>query len=316
MLVAAATLAFVASSTAPRAQSADDGCSLRIAGGPNGKVYALMIRDMQMACGSTVRICALPSAGGTQNLSLLAANEADLGIVQVDVLLAMGSDDNIANLQAVMPLHNNLLHVLALAEGSLVGATVVGGVTVPYTGEQKIVRRFSELKGLKIAAVGTAQQMARALEEQLGYGMTILAADTDEQAIALLRAGDVQAIFTLGGWPLPAIARIPASSGLALVEYDLTPQSPNLLVKRTYQNLGALNLKFLATPNLLITRPFKPDGALGSQVGALKTCLLQHLQDFQEGRYQAGWKDIADPSASYGIKPFPAKAGTATAVAR
>jgi TRAP-type uncharacterized transport system substrate-binding protein len=314
--LAAASLAFVSSPAALRAQTADDGCDLRIAGGPSGKVYALMIRDMQAACGSTVRICALPSAGGTQNLSLLAANEADLGIVQVDVLEAMRVDDNIAGLQAVMPLHNNLLHVLALVDGSLVGATVVGGVALPYTGEHKIVRRFSDLKGLKIAAVGTAQQMARSLEDQLGYGMTILAADTDEQAIALLRAGEAQAIFTLGGWPLPAISRIPASSGLALVDYDLTPQVPNLVVKRTYQNLGALNLKFLATPNVLVTRPFKPDGTIGSQVGALKTCLLQHLQDFQEGRYQAGWKEISDPAATFGIKPFPAKAGSSAAVVR
>ncbi|MEJ1935540.1 hypothetical protein WDZ92_35535, partial [Nostoc sp. NIES-2111] len=113
-----------------------------------------------------------------------------------------------------------------------------------------------------------------------------------------------------------AVARIPASSGLVLVDYDLTPQSPNLTVKRTYQNLGALNLRFLATPNLLITRPFKPDGALGSQVSTLRTCLLQHLQDFQEGRYQAGWKEITDPSATYGVKPFPAKAGSGATMVR
>lgn len=305
---AAASLLMLSLATAaPRAQTASSDCSLRIAGGPSGKVYALMVNDIQAVCGPEVSVCAVPSAGGLQNLSLLSANEADLGIVQIDVLKDMGSDESIGALQAVMPLHINLLHVIALSDGSHVGASSILGSVLPFSGRRQTIQRFSELKGLRIAVVGTAQVMAQTLEQQLGYGMTFALADNDDQALELLRSGDVQAVFTLGGWPLPAIARLPSNRGLALVDYDLAPSGNYVKVKRTYQNLDALNKNFLGTPNMLVSRPFKPGGAMGSKVSALQTCLKQHLDDLQEGRFQAGWKDIKDPGALYGLKAFGAK---------
>jgi TRAP-type uncharacterized transport system substrate-binding protein len=307
-----ALAALLLGATAPRAQTAPSDCGLRIASGPSGKVYALMVNDIQAICGSEVSVCAVPSAGGLQNLSLLAANEGDLGIVQIDVLKEMGTDESIGALQAVMPLHVNLLHVIALSDGSHVGASSILGI-VPFTSRRQTIQRFSELKGLRIAVVGTAQLMAQTLERQLGYGMTFLVADNDEQAIEMLRNGDVQAVFTLGGWPLPAVARLPSNRGLALVDYDLTPTGSYVKVKRSYQNLDAFNVNFLGSPNMLVSRPFKPGGAMGNKVSALQTCLKQHLDDLQEGRFQAGWKDIKDPNATYGFRAFGAKPPTGPA---
>jgi hypothetical protein len=95
--------------------------------------------------------------------------------------------------------------------------------------------------------------------------MNFVVADTDDQALGLLHTGKVQAVFTLGGWPLPAVSRHRLDSGLQLVDFDLTLQPPYLTVKRNYQNLDAFNLNFLGVPNLLVTRPFKPGGAMGSR---------------------------------------------------
>jgi TRAP-type uncharacterized transport system substrate-binding protein len=310
VVAVAATALFFGAASVASAQTSQTECGLRIASGPVGKIYALMVRDMQTVCGAIVDVCAIHSSGGLQNLSLLAANEGDLGIVQIDTLSEMTSDESIAALQAVMPLHANLLHVITLSGGSLVGVTSVAGTTVPFTGHKQIVRRFSELKGLKVAAVGSAQLMAQTLERQLGYGMSVTVADNDEQALDLLRGGDVQAVFTLGGWPLPAITRLPPSSGLMLAEYDLMPPSPYFKVKRNYQNLDAFNLSFLGVPNLLVSRAFKAGGPMGNRVNALQTCLREHLDELQEGRYQAAWKEIKDPGATYGVKPLSGKMRT------
>ncbi len=303
---AAVALCFGAASVAS-AQTPQSDCGLRIASGPVGKIYALMVRDMQAVCGAVVDLCAVHSSGGLQNLSLLAANEGDLGIVQIDTLREMTSDESIAALQAVLPLHANLLHVITLSGGSLVGVTTIAGTAVPFTGHKQIVRRFSELKGLTVAAVGSAQLMAQSLERQLGHGMTVVVAESDEQALDLLRGGDVQAVFTLGGWPLPAITRLPPNSGLMLAEYDLAPPSPYFKVKRNYQNLDAFNLSFLGVPNLLVSRAFKAGGSMGNRVSALQTCLREHLDELKEGRYQAAWKEIKDLAATYGVKPFSVK---------
>ena len=281
-------------------------CSLRVASGPNGKVYAQMVKDMQSVCGAAVSVCSpVASTGGLQNLLLLSANSADLGIVQIDTLQEMSAgDENVQMLQAVMPLHVNLLHVIALSSGSLVDVKTVAGAVVPFTGRKEVIRKFSQLKGMTVAAVGSAQLMGQTLEKWLRFGMNFVVADTDDQALALLRTGKVQAVFTLGGWPLPTVSRHDRGSGLQLVDFDPMPQAPYVTVKRNYQNLDAFNLTFLGVPNLLVTRPFKPGGAMANRVSTLGACLRQHLDELQEGRFQPGWKEIKDPDQLYGVTRF------------
>jgi TRAP-type uncharacterized transport system substrate-binding protein len=287
------------------AQEAKPECALRIAGGPTGKIYELVVRDIQAVCGTTVSVCAIPSSGGLQNLSLLSASDAELGIVQVDTLKEMrDGDENIKQLQAVLPLHTNLLHILSLSQGSLVNVTYIKGMAVPMTGNNINIRKFSDLKGMSVGVVGSAQHMGQALEKQLGYGMKFVIADSDDQAVTMLNSGQIQAVFTLGGWPLPSISRIKSTLGLQLVDYDLKPQSPYVSVKRNYQNMDAFNLNFLGVPNLLTTRPFKSGGPMAGRVSNLQNCIRQHLDELQEGRYQPIWKEIKDSTASFGIAPF------------
>ena len=275
--------------------------ALRIGSGPQGKVYELLVRDMQTVCGSEVPIVNVPSIGGIPNLMMLSASQADLGIVQLDTLREIGrdGDENIQALQAVMPLHINLLHVLALRDGSKVGET-----KLPFSGDQRVIKRFSELKGVKVATVGSTMLLGQKLNAQLGYGMDLRIAESDEEAIKMLKENKVQAIFTDGGWPLPSIAKHKADSGLMLVEYDLPVQAPFSIVKRNYQNLSAFNLPFLGSPNVLVTRPFKPNGDMGKRVAALQSCLIKHLEELQEGRFQPAWKEIKNPTDTLGVPRF------------
>ena len=60
---------------APRAE--EGRCDLRVATGPRGKVYEKLFADMRSVCGEEVSLCAVPSEGGLQNLSLLAASQRD-----------------------------------------------------------------------------------------------------------------------------------------------------------------------------------------------------------------------------------------------
>ncbi|MCU0922322.1 MAG: hypothetical protein MUF16_18670 [Burkholderiaceae bacterium] len=299
------------------AQATPD-CDLRIAGGPAGKVYELMIRDMQSACNGAVRVCPVTSTGGLQNLSLIAANEAELGIVQLDTLKQMkeGGDDALQSLQIVMPLHGNLLHVLTLAEGSSVDVVNLPlvGAKVPFTGSTIRFDKVSQLRGRTVVAVGSAQLMARSIDAQYRLGLQLLAADNDADALRAVRSGQAQAAFTLGGWPLPAVAQHRTGSGLMLADFDLQDSAPYAVVTRSYPNLQAYNLRFLAAPNVLVTRPFKADGTAWKRVAALQRCLAARLDELQEGRYQPAWKEIRDVRATYGLKSFGTVAeSTATA---
>lgn len=283
------------------AQEIQSDCGLRIGSGPKSKIYELMVQDIQHMCATEVTVCSIPSIGGLPNLMMLSANQAELGIVQLDTLAQMadGGDENIAALQAVMPLHTNLLLILSLREGSR-----VGGTYMPLSGRTELFRKFSDLNGMKVAVVGSTLLLGQTLNKQTGYAMEFLVAESDDQAIKMLRTNQVQAIFTDGGWPLPSISRHTLGSGLILVEYDLPPKPPFTVAKRSYENLDAYNLPFLGIPNLLVTRPFNADGTLGKRVTALKNCILNHLDELQEGRFQAGWKDIKNPLETFGVTKF------------
>lgn len=291
------------------AQEGSAECGLRIATGPKTGVYTLLANDMQKVCGNAVTLCQVPSTGGLQNLMALSASEADIGFAQLDVLQKMGleGDQNIAALQAIVPMHANLLHILTKTGGSKVDASSWN----PLSGTTKVFAKFSDLKGAQIALVGSAQLLGTTLEKQTGYGMKFVAAETDDQAVAELQSGRVQAVFTTGGWPYPAVSRNAATSGLMLADYDLSAQPPFSVAKRNYTKLDAYNRNFLAAPNLLLTRPFKPAGEKGKLVTALQSCLLSHLDELQEGAYHAVWKEIKNPMDTLGVSRWDAKGGTA-----
>lgn len=288
------------------AQETQPDCALRIGSGPKGKIYELMVQDIQRVCDIEVSVCSVPSIGGLPNLMMLSASQAELGIVQLDTLrqMATGGDENIAALQAVMPLHTNLLHILSLRAGSRVGVMKIGAANVPWTGGVKMFSNFSDLKGAKVAVVGSTQLLGQTLNQQTNFAMEFLIAESDDQAIKMLKANQVQAIFTDGGWPLPSISRHLPDSGLMLVEYDLPVKEPFIATKRNYENLDAFNFAFLGIPNLLVTRPFKSNGDLGKRVAALQRCILNHMDELQEGRYQAGWKEIKNPLDTLGVARF------------
>jgi TRAP-type uncharacterized transport system substrate-binding protein len=281
--------------------------ALRIGSGPDGKVYELLVRDMQTVCGTEVPIVNVPSIGGIPNLMKLSASEADLGIVQLDTLKEIGrdGDENIQNLQAVMPLHTNLLHILSLRAGFRVGEVPKSYLWKSEdTRDTKVVRKFSDLRGLRIAAVGSTSLLGQRLNNKLGYGMDLRKAESDDEAVKWLKEGQVQAIFTDGGWPLPSVARHKSDSGLQMVDFDLPAEAPFSIVKRNYQNLDQYNVQFLGSPNLLVTRPFKPNGEMGKRVTALQSCLLKHLDQLQEGRFHAAWKEIKNPTNTLDVQRF------------
>ena len=92
--------------------------ALRVATGKKGKGYSKLFANINAVCGDKVAMTEVETEGGLQNLTTLAANQADLGFAQLDTLQDMkASDDAIGALQAVLPLNMNLLHIVGRADG-------------------------------------------------------------------------------------------------------------------------------------------------------------------------------------------------------
>jgi TRAP-type uncharacterized transport system substrate-binding protein len=285
---------------------AEPGDGLRIATGKKGKGYSKLFADIRAVCGNQVAITEVETEGGLQNLTTLAANQAELGFVQLDTLQDMkGSDENIGTLLAIMPLNANLLHIVARPEGfSYSGPKRIWPLTTETITVS--VDKFSDLKNLPVAVVGSARALGRVLDRRFVMNMRFVDVDTDEQALAKLKSGEVAGMLSTSGWPSGPIQKLKRDSSAKLLPFDLAVQAPYQLMKKNYENLDTFNHGFLAAPNLLVTRPFSNTGANGKAAGALQACIQKNLRILQEGKFEPAWAEVKNISDTYGWPRFAA----------
>jgi TRAP-type uncharacterized transport system substrate-binding protein len=283
-----------------QAETAPASNALRIATGKKGKGYSKLFADVQAVCGAQVPITEVETEGGLQNLTTLAANQADLGLAQLDTLQDLkGSDAAIGALLAVLPLNTNLLHVIA----PLQNFDYDGPARTWPLRPKKVsvaVTSMPALKGLPVAVVGSARAMGRALDRRHAMNLQFIDVDTDDQALARLKAGEVAAVFSTSGWPSGPVQKLRRDGGWRLVPFELGAQPPYQLVRKNYENLNTFNHPFLAVPNLLLSRPFTPTGAKGKAVIALQNCIHKNLVNLQEGPYEPAWQEVRNTTDTFG----------------
>ena len=304
----AIALAFTSTwvSAAPEdAPESNASCQLRVATGKKGKGYSRLFADIRNVCGAQVSLCEIETEGGLQNATTLAANQAEVGFVQLDTLQDLkDTDEGIASLATVMPLNSNLLHVVARSEGySPETGTKFSRLFSGKVGNVEI-NKFSDLEGLPVALVGSAKSLARALEKANRMNLRFIDVDTDEQALAMVKGGGVAAMFSTSGWPSGPVSHLKRGGGLKLVEYDMRAPAPYQVTSRNYENLGAFRVPFLTSPNLLVSRPFKSGGASARAVATLQGCLQKNLGNLQDGRYEPAWSEVKNVGESYGWARF------------
>lgn len=272
---------------------------LKMATGPGDKGYSKLFSDMSKISNGKLQLCEVRTTGGLDNLTALSEKQADLGIVQIDTLKTMqAGDDNVAALQVVMALNNNFLHVVTSANGY----TFAGEKKyLVLAGDSKTVRitAFSQLRGQRVALVGSAQLLGRQLNKQLGYGMIFTdvdGKDADKKAFDMVKKGQVYAAFTVSGWQHGAIKTLTQDDGLTLVPFDAPISAPYTVKPFNYKNIGVYNVQALAVQNVLVTRPFS--GAKVQDVAMLKRIIADNLNELKDGDFQPAWNEIKNVDTS------------------
>jgi TRAP-type uncharacterized transport system substrate-binding protein len=303
--------------------------TLTIATGEPKKGYSKIFADMNNICGKQSSLQEVNTAGGLDNLSELASKKAHLGMVQVDVFQAMEkTDDAIGRLKAVMSLNSNLLHIVVNQAGYavetgkecsgrlLMGKCVTGDWRPVVT--NKIIEKIDDLKGANVAAVGSAQVLARRYlnGEGLKLGLNIIDTEKDAQAFADLKAGKVQAVLTMAAYPSGPINGLKQADGFTLVNWTRPATGVYKTAKKNYKNVGAFGVTFLASPNLLMVRPIDPNGEVGKQITRLKSCLTTNLRTLQEGAdFEPSWAEATNLAAPDDIAAWSGVAAAATPAA-
>lgn len=276
---------------------------VKFATGPKGKGYSTLFADIQKVMKNVPAMCEQNTTGGLDNLNALSTKEADVGIVQLDTWTDMkNGDENIAALQAVMPLNNNYLHVVTLASG------FTQETAKKFFGTDKklvVIQRFSDLRGQRVAVVGSAQLMGRRLDKMLGYNIQFVDVKTDAEAFDMVKKAQVAAAFTVSGWPSGTVKQLTTASGLTLVPFDAPIGEPYKVKALNYKNIAVYNNNTLAVQNVLVTRAFT--GQRQSNVAAIKNGITKNLTELKEGNYQPAWNEVNPNAAVPGMTMFKGK---------
>lgn len=300
--IAASILALTATAfAAPAADGPKADCEgIKIATGPKGKGYSTLFADIVKLTGGKLAICEVNTAGGLDNLNALSTKEADMGFVQIDTWTDMkNGDENIAGLQYVLPMNNNYLHVVTLASGFKV---VTDKKFFGKDEKVVVINRFTELRGQRVALVGSAQLLGRRLDKQLGYNMQFVDVKDDTTAFEMTRKGEVAATFTVSGWPSGTVKTLTQSSGLTLVPFDAPIGEPYKVKPLNYKNIAVYNNNSLGIPNVLVTRPFT--GSRQASVTAVQQAIMKDLTELKEGNYSPAWNEVNPNTPVNGMTKF------------
>jgi TRAP-type uncharacterized transport system substrate-binding protein len=282
--------------------------SLAFASGEAKKGYSKVFANINDVCNASVPLKEVNTNGGLENLTTLVDKGATVGISQIDTWQSLsGGDEAIGRLKGIVSLNSNLMHIVVSQAGykketgkECTEKKLLGGCKTEKSVFQTIViSSDKDLKGLTVAAVGSAQVLARTyLNKKLNLELDVKDVDAlggksgDVRAFEMLKAGQVQAVITMGAYPSGPVGLLKQSDGLALANFTQTVGGGYKVVKKNYKGLGAFNVPFLAVPNILWARPVDPNGPIGQQITALKSCLTTNLKRLQdEDGFESSWAD-------------------------
>ena len=304
ILASILAIASLGAYAAPAADAPAADCEgLKVATGPKGKGYSTLFADIQKVTGGKIALCELNTAGGLDNLNALSTKEADIGFVQIDTWMDMkNGDENIAALQYVMPMNSNYLHVVTLASG------FTQETAKKFFGTDKklvVINSFADLRGQRVALVGSAQLLGRKLDKQLGYNMQFIDAKSDAEAFDMVKKAQVAAAFTVSGWPSGTVKQLQQADGLTLVPFNAPIGEPYKVKPLNYKNIAVYNNNSLAIPNVLVTRPFT--GTRQANVAAVQSAIARNLTELKEGNYQPAWNEVNPNNPVNNMTKFKAK---------
>ena len=282
--------------------------SLSFASGESKKGYSKLFANINDVCNASVPLKEINTNGGLDNLTTLIDKGASVGISQIDTWQSLSNgDEAIGRLKGVVSLNYNLMHIVVQQGGYNAGRQCSGKeafgkcLNGDWQPIMKVIEKDTDLKGLTVAVVGSAQVLARTyLNKKLALGLDLKDVDAkagksgDQIAFDMLRAGQVHAVITMAAYPAgpTSVGGLKQNDGLTLANFTQQVGGGYRVVKKNYKGLGAFNVPFLAVPNILWARPVDPNGPIGQQITALKSCInakLKRLQD-EEG-FEPSWAD-------------------------
>ncbi len=152
--------------------------------------------------GDNMRVLPIAGKGGAQNVrDILWLRGVDMGIIQANVMNHLAKTGELGNIKGqiayVAKLFNEEMHILARSD----------------------VKSFEELRGKKVnfGEAGSGTEITAQLVFS-HFGMSVEEVNIDQNdAIAMVKSGEIAATILIGGKPSPAFTHVKQSDGLKLL---------------------------------------------------------------------------------------------------
>lgn len=258
--------------------------TLKVATSQNGSTAAAMFTDLGWVCTSSSWLQQRQTSGSTESLELLLGNQVSLAFVQLDVLKArqqIDRDPRVDRIRALLPLNFDEIHLLARVPQK----TLLGKV--------KGVRAFSELGGKRVGAWGGSVVTAQILRAKGGVDYQVVSLPGRDQALAALRAGQVDAVLAVVGQPADWVKTL-SPQEFALLPLNIPAGRLNGFyhpARLVYGQFGAA-VNTYGVQRILATENFKlPERR--RQLLAYQACAKRKLTELQETEgYHPKWRDV------------------------
>lgn len=258
--------------------------TMKVATSPNGSTAAAMYSDLGRVCSSSSWLQQRQTSGSTESLQLLLDNQVSLAFVQLDVLKArdqIDQDPRAKNIRALLALNGDEIHVIA---------------RVPQKGlfgKVKGVRLFTDLESKRVGAWGGSVVTAQIMRAKGGVPFEVTPFGSREEAVAALRAGQVDALLAVVGQPADWVRAL-SPREFALVPLNLPAGKLNGFYRPArliYPQFGKA-VSTYSVQRILATENFKlPEKR--KQLLAYQACARRKLTELQETEgHHPKWRDV------------------------
>jgi uncharacterized protein len=299
-------------------------------GGEKGTYYPVIAEIAEVCNSSTLTIQhrlgadGVSIGGSDNNLRGILRNEIPAGIIQLDsAYLQLQTNPDMPRVQALLPLHEEAVHVIVPTYVSVLVKEAVDGwmndTPAEYENRPNDVEDIADLKGHVVVSWGGSMTTTKILSQLGGLDLEIIEVKNEAEALEVVRNGGASAIVATVGYPAAWIEALPDEEFTLLKATGIVKDVEAVygLSGVSYDNLGTSGqaIEALAVDAILFTRKFdKPE--MVSALAELQACVRENISEFRDtlGTHPA-WQRIDPAREMKWSNLFIAPASTATTVA-
>lgn len=259
-------------------------------GGPKGTYHA-MFTNIAEKCGQEMAVVGVNTSGSLENLDKLTNKEVGAAFMQTDALFASAQGRDLGGIRTLVAFHRESVHVIAPVNSGL----KTEGNMLRMNRQDIVFNTAEDLAGYRVAAAGGSVVTAQLIRLQGQLNWTVVPMANNDEVIAAVRSGQVQAGVMVGGQPLGNVRALDNNFKLlgfkpATVELLKTVYVGDRL---SYPKISQTAVQTIATEALLVTRVVNTPERQAA-LSNFRSCILRNVPEWQDadGAHPA-WSNVS-----------------------